>query len=573
MTRSKKFTSSMLSLLLCLLTLLITTTCSGSGAAPKGTLNPQPAAISADQQTLTYPLSGDIATFDPALVQDQDSINAIMLVYTGLVTLDTTLKVVDQMAQSQSLANDKTTWTFLLKPHLKFSDGSPLTSADVVWSLNRAIDPATKSAVSHYLSLIQDFDKFQTGQLTTLIGDSLLAPDPNTVIIKTSKPAAYFLQTLAYPDAFVVEKKLVDKYGTSFTQHLNEGGGSGPFKVLSYSHTSGITFVPDPDYYGAKPRLQEIVMSYFTTTEASYQAYQRGQVDLTIVPPEDFSQVIHKKGFLNVPQLSIIYLAMNYLSKPFDDIKIRQALALAINKTQLAHKLYKDIYIATNHIIPEGMPGYNPDLRGPGGVKSTTGDPALARKLFQEGLNESGYQSITALPKLQVSYYPHSQITRQFITAIVQMWQSTLGIHVQQQALDFYKLQDLQDNTRNNPHGLQIWRTAWGADYPDPQDWLSLFFQRGQGYNEQNYGQNTSSGAAEQQQVQLQMNNADVTPDTMARIKAYNKLEQAIVNDVGWIPIFQVATQYLVNQKIIGLKLNAQLVFPPDSWSNVYIAQ
>jgi oligopeptide transport system substrate-binding protein len=186
-------------------------------------------------------------------------------------------------------------------------------------------------------------------------------------------------------------------------------------------------------------------------------------------------------------------------------------------------------------------------------------------------LQEEGYKSVSALPKLQFAYYPRSIVTKQFVTAVIQMWNTTLGINVEQQTLDFNKLQDLQTGTKNNPNGLQMWRAAWIADYPDPQDWLSTFFQKNEDYNEQNYGQNTSSNATQQQAIQQQLAAADINQDNTSRLKAYEDAEQSIINDVGWIPMFQAGQQYLVNPKIHGLILNAALTFPPDSWANVYV--
>jgi len=329
--------------------------------------------------------------------------------------------------------------------------------------------------------------------------------------------------------------------------------------------------VPNASYYGPLPKFQKVVFNYYNTTETNYQAYQAKQVDLTVVPPENLAQVKTQKGFQNVPQLSVIYLTMNYLKKPFDNIKIRQAFALAINKDILAHNIYKDSYTATNHIVPQGMPGYNANLTGPDGVASTAGDATKAKQLFQAGLQEEGYKSASDLPKLLFSYYPRSEVTKQFVTAVIQMWNTTLNINVQQQTLDFNKLQDLQTGTKNNPNGLQMWRAAWIADYPDPQDWLSTFFQKNQDYNEQNYGQNTASNATQQQTIQQQLDAADINQDNTSRMKAYEDAEQSIVNDVGWIPMFQAGSQYLINPKIHGLVINAQGIFPPDSWADVYV--
>ncbi len=193
---------------------------------------------------------------------------------------DDKLQVQPQLASSYSLSSDGLTWTFKLKPNLKFSDGTPLTSADVVYSINRALLPATKSTVGPiYLALIKDSDKLNAGKITTIIGDSLLTPDPNTVVIIANKKAAYFLDALVYSTSYVVEKSLIDKYGANFTDHLNEGGGDGPFKVQTYTHGTNIVLVPNPNYYGAKPQLTKLIYPFYKQVDTNYKAYEAGQTD------------------------------------------------------------------------------------------------------------------------------------------------------------------------------------------------------------------------------------------------------------------------------------------------------
>src|SRR5439155_7087297 len=140
-------------------------------------------------------------------------------VFTGLVGFDDKLNVTPELAQSWDESPDGLTWTFHLRPNLQFSDGTPLTSTDVAYSIHRSLQPAVKSTTAPiYEALILDSDKLNAGKIKTIINDSLMAPDDNTVVIKTNKNAAYFLQTLVYPSSFVVEKSLVDKYGnTKFT--------------------------------------------------------------------------------------------------------------------------------------------------------------------------------------------------------------------------------------------------------------------------------------------------------------------------------------------------------------------
>jgi peptide/nickel transport system substrate-binding protein/oligopeptide transport system substrate-binding protein len=204
-----------------------------------GNIPPHSAKAPADKQILITPLAGiaDISTFDPGLSTDLPSQGAIDMLFTGLVQLNDKLEVVPQLAQSYHVdPHDGLTWTFILKSGLRFSDGTPLTSQDVIFSIDRALQPALKSTTAPiYLALIKDSERLNTGKLKTLIGDSLLAPDPQTVVIITNKKTSYFLDALSYSCSFVVEKRLIDKYGSSFTSHLTEGGGAGPWKLLSYT--------------------------------------------------------------------------------------------------------------------------------------------------------------------------------------------------------------------------------------------------------------------------------------------------------------------------------------------------
>lgn len=553
------------------LMVVVLAACGSGGASSPGASSTTGKATKAsdDKQIFRFPVVGDIQTVDPALVEDTDSSFVIENVYTGLVTLDDSLKVKTQLASSYDVSSDGLTYTFKLKPNLKFSDGKPMTSQDVVYSINRTLLPATNSPVSSYLSLVTDSDKMLAGKVPTLIGSSLLAPDPNTVVIKINKPAAYFLQALAYPTSFVVEKSLIDKYGAKFTDHLNEGGSSGPFKVASYSHTTGFELVPNDNYYGPKPALKHLSIPFYTDQDGMYKAYQANQLDFAYVPPDHVATDKSAPGYKDTPRLTIRYVMMNYLTKPFDNIKIRQAFALALNKDLMVQSALRGVFSATNHIVPSGMPGYDATLTGPDGVAATAGDPAKAKQLLQDGLKEEG---LSALPPITLTYYPRNQGFKDAIVAAQQMWTTNLGVNVKIVIVSRAQELTLTTATKGNA-SLQMWVAGWNADYPDPQDWLSTFFAKNVDYNQSNYGQNSSSVASAQQAVQQQLSQADVTQDATQRMKLYNDAEQKIINDAGWIPLWQERVQSLTRPTVQGLVLNAQLTIPPDDWANIYISQ
>ncbi|TMC99540.1 MAG: peptide ABC transporter substrate-binding protein, partial [Chloroflexi bacterium] len=305
----------LLPIFLCLLSILLAGCDLGNNPAP--TVKKLVKAP-ADRQVYTVPQVGvtDITTLDPALVlsTDQTSMSAIQMIYTGLVQLDDKLQVQPQLAQSWNVSPDGLNYTFHLNKAMKFSDGTPLTSADVAYSIDRALQPATKSTVAPiYLSLIKDSDKLLGGFIPTLIDDSLITPDANTLIITIKKRAPYFLAMLTYPCSFVVEKHLIDSYKTAFTDHLTEGGSSGPFKVAQFTHGKEIDFAPNADYYGPHPQLHKVVFPFYQQSDNAYHDYQIGQVDTTGVPVSTFVTDKKRSDFHQIPQLWINYYTMNYL--------------------------------------------------------------------------------------------------------------------------------------------------------------------------------------------------------------------------------------------------------------------
>jgi oligopeptide transport system substrate-binding protein len=531
-----------------------------------------------DKQVYVWPVEGrtELQAFDPALVTDGPSINAVNLVFTGLVSLDDKLQVRDQLAQSHQVAQDGITWTFKLRPNLKFSDGKPLTSADVAYSIDRALKPDLKSTTSSlYLGLIKDSDKRLAGKVPTLINDSILTPDPQTVVLIANKKAAYFLQILTYQTSYVVEKSMIDKYGDNFIDHLSEGiGGDGPFKVSKYIHGKEIDFVPNENYYGSRPQLKKIVMPFYQQEDTSYRAYQADQVDRASVQSALAGQAkaLPNGQLRQVPLLEVYYFGLNYLAKPFDNLNIRKAFALALDKDAIAQNVYKGNVLPTNHIVPEGMPGYNPNLKGPDGTTNTKGNQALAKQLLAEGMKEEGYTPKT-FPGVTLTYSSlGASDMRNELAAEQQMWQSVLGISVKLNDIDFNQLLVERHNALNNPNGMQMFGLYWGSDYPDPQDWLTLIFDKGSTKNAMNYGQNNTPQNAEQQTVQKLMEQADITQDQEKRIQMYNQAEQQMVNDVVWILRYQAKDTFVRKPCVVGIVDNPQETLPPDSWANVYIS-
>ncbi|MDQ6660241.1 MAG: ABC transporter substrate-binding protein, partial [Chloroflexota bacterium] len=262
------------------------------------------------------------------------------------------------------------------------------------------------------------------------------------------------------------------------------------------------------------------------------------------------------------------YITMNYLVKPFDNINIRKALYMALNRQVIMQATYKGSRPATNHIIPTGMPGSNPNITDPSGSASTTGDVTKAKSYLQAGLKEMGLSSASQLPTMTLTYETGSPDLNNEIAAIVQQWQSNLGVTVKLSAVSFETLVTQTAAMVNNPKGLQMYALGWVADYPDPQDWTTLLFGKGSVYNQPNYGINSEQQA---NQAAMAAADADQSSPTVRYAKYYD-IEQKLINDAGWIPMDQRTVTRLTKAYVKGIVYNAADTHPPDDWGNVYIA-
>jgi peptide/nickel transport system substrate-binding protein/oligopeptide transport system substrate-binding protein len=577
--RNKKLKIGFLPTLLVLVAMLVVA-CGGTGNTGSTTPTPTTRTKAAQDKQIYIGAAGagidDFGTLDPALVSDQNSGWVIASLFTGLVELDNNLTVKCVLCSSYGVASDNVTWTFKLRSGLQFSDGKPLTSADVVYSITRALSPATQSPLGlYYLNIIKGATDFNSGKTKTLAGIS--APDANTVVIVARKPAAYFLQTLTYPTSYVVEQSVIKQWGTAWINHLTDNGGqggAGPWKVQEYTHSKQIVLVPNPNYFGLKPQLAKVVYPIYKSADTTYQVYQVNGIDITGVPSTHVTTDRQRPDYRATPQLAIFYYSMNYNQKPFDVTSCRQAFALAINKDAIAKSVWKNTVVATNHIVPKGEYGYNPNLTGPDGTTSTAGNPTKAMQAMQSCMQAQGYASMSNFPPITLTYASSGiQDARNEVAALQQMWQNVLGISVKIDDVTFNKLVGDENLGANNP--LQMFSgPGWIADYPDPQDWTTLQFDKNSNgaSNPMSFGQNKGPDAAAQQAVQLQLEQADVNLDAKAREQAYFAAEQQLVNYVAWLPIYQQITSELVKPCVQGRDYNALSQTFPDDWAKVYIS-
>jgi peptide/nickel transport system substrate-binding protein/oligopeptide transport system substrate-binding protein len=256
--------------------------------------------------------------------------------------------------------------------------------------------------------------------------------------------------------------------------------------------------------------------------------------------------------------LQIDYLQANWAKAPFNDIRVRQAFALALNKDALANKLGAGAVIATNHIVPAGMPGYYPELTGPDGTQSLSGNISEARALLQSYAAEHcGGKFSKCPPVTLVGGNDPSTVTGN--QAIEVMWQNAFpGYPITVSFLGF-KLLDPVIYGGSPP---QIFGAGWVGDYPDPEDWLSLQFEP----NALNNLGHVRDPAANTLMAKA---DTDLRPD---RMLLYHQAEQLLVDQVAWIPLDQAKVFYTVPAYVRNFTLDSQGVLTQGTWQQVYLS-
>jgi peptide/nickel transport system substrate-binding protein/oligopeptide transport system substrate-binding protein len=535
-----------------------------------------PAPLPQSHQLLRFPLlqsSVDIATMDPALVADGNSYVAVELVFPGLLTLNASGTPTPWAAQSMPTFDPRTnTYTFRVRPHLRWSDGTPIDANTFAYSINRALNPCIGSSATYYLYPIKDAKAFSTescasdgttikGKIQSLIGDSLNVPDSQTLVITLGAPAPYFLEALTFPTSYAQPEQLISRYGTKhWTDHLTDHGGfSGNlFKIALWDHFGHLDLVRNTAFWGTPPKLSTVQFTIYQSLEAEYADYLDGRLDVASAPPAQYKATKARSDFHEVPSLSIAYYQPVWTRAPFDDVRVRQAFDLALDKDVLANQVDQGSVIPSNHIVPQGMPGYFPGLVGPDGSPSTSGNVAKATALMQSYANDKcGGKISKCTPVTLFDTSDHSVAVAD--QAAVNMWQMAFpGLSIRTRYIDSSTL----FQTIYSANVPQIFGIGWIADYPDPQDWLSYQFGPTAGNN---------PGFVNVPAANTLMAEADQNLDPTSRLQEYNQAEQLLVTDCAWIPIYQGKNFWNMPAYVHNFEFDAQALVPLAMWQQVYL--
>jgi len=517
-----------------------------------------PPAVAAPRQggamTVTY--KDDVATLDPAIGYDWQNWSMIKSLFSRLMDYEPgTATLAKDLADSFEISPDGRTYAFKIHRGVKFTNGREVTAEDVSYSLNRAVDPKTQSPGASFFHAVKGYDEVAAGKATSLSG--VIVVDPYTIRIELSQPDATFLHVLGLNFASVVPKEEVAKYGADFGKHPV---GSGAFRLAEWSLGQRLVLERNKDYFKpGLPYLDKITFEVGQEPLVALLRLQRGEVDIPGdgIPPAKFLDVMkdpqYKSLIVQGHQLQTGYVTIKNTIKPFDDVRVRRAVNMAINKERIVRIINGRAAIA-NQVLPPGMPGYDASYKG------YPYDTAQAKALLKEAGLAGGFST---------ELYVNNTDPNPRIAQAIQQDLAAVGIKASIKSLDQANVIAAGGEPDQAP---LIWSggMAWSADFPDPSDFygpiLGCASATKGGWNWAYYCNKDLDGAATEADAIADPAKAD------ERAKKWGGIFTRIMEDAPWVPIFN-ETRYTIHSARIAGPDDAVFVDPvhtPINFDVVY---
>jgi len=479
---------------------------------------------SAEVKPVVIGVTDSVTDLDPANAYDFFTWEILNNIMEGLVKYAPgSLDIVPGLAESWNVSSDGLTWTFKLRSGLKFSDGTPLTAQDVVRSIKRVMkingDPAW---------LVTDFV------------EDVSAPDNLTVVFKLSKPTPYFLALVATPPYFPVNPKYdPDKIDSDQT-----AGGAGPYRIASFQRDVEIRLEPNPYYYGEKPKAPIIIKKYGSSS-ALRLALESGEIDIAwrTLNPSDILALKNRSDLkvIEVPGTFIRYICLNTNITPTSNKLVRQALAAAINRSEIIEVALKGAGIPLYSMIPVGMWSYSDVFKS----KYGDGNLELARSL----LRQAGYSESNKL-SIELWYTPtHYGDTEKDVAAVIKEQLERTGLIVV--TLKSAEWSTYVDYARKG--NMMMYLLGWYPDYLDPDDYTTPFLKS-------TANKWTGTGYANPVMDQL-LEQASSTNDQARREQLYKQVQDILGEDVPYIPIYQGVLYIIARQGVEGITPSPTMLF------------
>ncbi len=493
----------------------------------------------AEQQIFILP-GGIPPTLDPHLSGDATSAEYVVEIFSGLMAYDPNLNLIPDLAESYEVSEDGLVYTFKIRENAQFQDGKPIRADDFKWSFERACDPATQSRTADtYLGdIIGCRDKLQ-GQADEVVG--VVVVDDLTLELTIDEPKGFFLAKMSYPTAYVLDQETVEAGGATW---FTDPNGSGPYGVAELAIEEGAIILDRNENFYREPKpILERVIFLIGAPVSLMNGYTEGLDEIGLsgftyhtipVSTSDLSAVTDPNNpiseeFVSTEELSVFYVGFNVNQPPFDDPKIRQAFNLALDKERMVKLVFQGLLPAANGIVPPTMPNYNnPDL------SDFELDPARAFELIAE----SSYGDVTELPEITLNVSGTGGDISRLTEAVIESIKANLGIEIAVEQAPWEEfLQDLDAQ----PMPYQMYQLGWVADYPDPQNFLEILFHSTSAQNHGGYSN---------PEIDALLDEARGIQDVEERLAVYQEVEQLLLEDAAWIPLYFSVETALVKPEV-----------------------
>jgi oligopeptide transport system substrate-binding protein len=471
-------------------------------------------------------------SLDWSLATDGVSFNVIANLMVGLTEFNKELKPAPVIAKSWDIADAGKRIIFHLRDDVLWSDGQKVRAHDFEYSWKRLLNPKTASEYAYILYDIVNAREYHENKVSNAAEVGVKALDDLTLEVKLHHPASYFLSLTTFEVTFPQRQDVVEKFESRWTdpEHIVTNG---PFTLASWKHENQIQLRANPKYFLGKPVMDRVTMFMVNEKTTAVAMYEQGQLDFIdnrSIPILEKKRLAKQRGFRNVPQLRGYYYGFATDRKPFDDPRIRKAFAMAIDRETFP-KILQGGEKPASSWIPPGMLAHNSKI----GVHF---NPPEARRL----LREAGYSDGKGLPRVVLAY--NTEEDHKLVAEAVQsMWQRNLGVLV---SLDNQEWKVYLKKLQNDPP--HVFRLGWGADYPDPDNFMKLFTA--------NSGNNNTRWKNPRYDQLLELAAREL--DVKKRIKLYDEAQTILVEtELPIIPLFWSSESTLLNPRFTGLEFNS----------------
>jgi len=498
------------------------------------------AALSMRAQDFVMNNGSEPQSLDPALTSGVPESRLCYSLFEGLVVNDAKTSLpVPGLSDKWTVSPDHKTYTFHIRP-AKWSDGSPITAQDFVNSWLRVLEPKTAAAYAYIIGDNVEGAKAYNAGKGPVQDVKIKALDAQDLQVTFVGPLPYALSMLTHSAFVVTPSQTIAKFAGNWTKPGNFVG-SGPFVLKTWRPQDRIVVEKNENYWDAKNvKLKSITYLPIEDQNVAYDKFKAGEIDYLSddsVPVGKIDEVKLRKDYQHMAGSSVYYFIFNTTKPPFNDVRVRKALSMAVNRQDLVDKVLKAGDVASAGLVPA--------IQGFVTTKGNGFDLAEAKKL----LAAAGFPNGQGFPKVPVIYNTSGR-HKMICEYVQQAWKANLGIDVELHNLEWNTFLD----TRQKTHDFQIARAGWLADYPDAGNYLDMF-KTGAGNND---------GLYSNKKYDALLDKASKMDGGSARNKVMEQAEQILITeDQAVAPWFFYVNKSLVNQsKWGGIYANSMDIHP-----------